>query len=474
MAIKSIKVKVIKTQIVAPKQPWSEHRLPLTNLDLVVPPIDLGCFFCYKKPHDYQTNLITMVDALKTSLSQLLLLFYPLAGEIVPNFAGEPEILCNYKGVEFTEATSDVELWELDFHNHDENVGKKLVPEKHHGVLAVQVTMLKCGGMVIGCLFDHRVVDGYSINMFTASWANMTRSQPPSLIPNFDRSNLKPRSSKRYTPTVANMFLPLSKLTSPQGENNRDQADILDQDSVISRIYYMEGEEITRLKLLASENGRRRSKMESFASFLWKITGSFLEDSGRTGYMCNIAIPVDGRRKLSEGEGVEKQKLMAARCGNVFSMPFQGIRAKDLVDMPLASVANQVHELFESAATKEHFKQLIDWVEDQRPTPLISRPFAENEKTFSIMVSSGLRFSLLGDMDFGWGKPVLISSHVPTTRMDCHVMPIASPINDDDWIVYMRLPKKQLEYMEIHVARVFKPLTADYLQRALNLRVSRI
>ncbi|KAI3730505.1 hypothetical protein L1987_61675 [Smallanthus sonchifolius] len=469
----AIKVKAIKSEVVAPKQPWSEHSLPLTNLDLVVPPIDLGCFFCYKKPHEQvDVNVITIIDALKTSLSQVLVLFHPLAGEIVPNAAGELEIYCNYKGVEFTEAAADVELWELDFYNHDENIGGKLIPEKHHGVLAIQVTVLKCGGMVIGCLFDHRVVDGYSMNMFTSSWANMTRSQPPSLVPYFDRSDLNPRNSKHYTSSVANMFIPLSKIPSPQTDYNKESD--LNQDSRISRIYYTEGAQIKRLQLLASENGTRRSKIEAFASFCWKITASFLEDSGHPGYVCNIAVPVDGRRRLSEGEGVKKEKLMAARCGNVFSIPFQGIRAKDLVGMPLALVANHVHELSESAATKEHFKQLIDWVEDQRPTTLISRPLAEKEKMFSIMVSSGLRFSLLGNMDLGWGKPVLASCHVPKTRMDCHLMPMASPINEDDWIVYMHLPKKQLDYMEARAGHVFKPLTAGYLQRALNPQVSRI
>lgn len=49
---------------------------------------------------------------------------------------------------------------------------------------------------------------------------------------------------------------------------------------------------------------------------------------------------------------------------------------QELKDTPLTSVANEIHELFKNASTKEHFKELIDWVEDQRPNALISRPFA--------------------------------------------------------------------------------------------------
>ncbi|GJX40134.1 shikimate O-hydroxycinnamoyltransferase-like protein [Tanacetum coccineum] len=130
---------------------------------------------------------------------------------------------------------------------------------------------------------------------------------------------------------------------------------------------------------------------------------------------------------------------------------------QDLKDMTLSSVANEVHDLLKNASTKEHFNELIDWVEDQRPNVFISRPFAQKEKVLSIMVSSGLKLTLVDKLDFGWGKPVLISSHVPATRTDCHVMPMASPINHEDWIVYMHLPKKHLEYMEAHASHVFKP-----------------
>ncbi|KAI3516821.1 hypothetical protein L1887_15892 [Cichorium endivia] len=454
-------VKVITTEVVASKQPWHDHWLPFTNLDLLVPPFDVGSFFCYKK-YQERDDTTTIIDTLKTSLSQALALFYPLAGEIVSNIAGEPEIHCNNKGVDFTHAAADVELRELNFYNPDESIEGKLVPKRHHGVLAIQVTMLKCGGMVIACMFDHRVADGYSANMFVSSWADLTRSHPPSFLPSFRRSILNARRPCVYSTSVANVFLPLSHLpslhTDPKSESQ------LNQDSLINRIYYVEGDQLKRLQLLASENGSRRSKLESFTSFLWKITASFLEDSGRLGHMCNIAVAVDGRRRLSDGEGQERGKLMAAHFGNVLSIPFGGIRSKDLEEMPLSLVANEVHKFLRSAATKEHFTELIDWVEDQRPSPLISRPFAGTEKAVSIMVSSGQRFSIMDKMDFGWGKLVFGSCHVPSARKDCYVMTMASPMNDNDWIVYMHLPTKHLNYIEARAGHLLKPLTADYFK----------
>ena len=144
---------------------------------------------------------------------------------------------------------------------------------------------------------------------------------------------------------------------------------------------------------------------------------------------------------------------------------FEHYFIQDLKDMPLSVVANKVHEFLISAATKDHFLELIDWVEDQRPKALMSRPFARtDQKGFAIMVSSGQRLSIMDKMDFGWGKLVFGSCHVPTTRNDCYVMTMGSPINGDDWVVYMHLPTKLLHYIETRASHVFKPLTADYLK----------
>ena len=42
---------VTRKEGVAAGQPMHEHWLPLSNLDLIFPPIDVSVFFCYKKPH---------------------------------------------------------------------------------------------------------------------------------------------------------------------------------------------------------------------------------------------------------------------------------------------------------------------------------------------------------------------------------------------------------------------------------------
>lgn len=130
-------VTVSKNEVVAAVLPLQEHWLPLSNLDLLLPPVDVGVLFCYKKQQAFPFG--SMVSVLKKALAQALVSYYAFAGEVVPNTVGEPELVCNNRGVDFVEAYADVHLQNLNLHNPDQSIEGKLVPNKKHGVLSVQV-----------------------------------------------------------------------------------------------------------------------------------------------------------------------------------------------------------------------------------------------------------------------------------------------------------------------------------------------
>lgn len=123
----------------APLLPLPENRIiSLSNLDLLLPPVDINVCFFYKKPLYNTTN-----DVLKTSLAEALVSYYVLAGEVVANpITGEPEIFCSGAGVEVVEAAADVEPRELNLHDPYQSIAK-FVPIKTHGVFAIQVTIGK-------------------------------------------------------------------------------------------------------------------------------------------------------------------------------------------------------------------------------------------------------------------------------------------------------------------------------------------
>ncbi|XP_012443749.1 coniferyl alcohol acyltransferase [Gossypium raimondii] len=447
-------VTVSKDETVAAVLPLQQHWLPLSNLDLLLPPVNVGVSFCYKKPESSIVSFTSMASVLKEAMAQALVYYYAFAGEVVANNVGEPELLCNNRGVDFVEAYADVELRDLDLHNPDESIEGKLVPQKKHGVLSVQATELRCGGIVVACTFDHRIADAYSANMFLVSWAEMARFKSISLVPSFQRSLMNPRRPGCIAPSLDHMYVPISSLPPPKQQRQST-------DHLISRIYYITSEQLNEFQSLACTNGYKRTKLESFSAFLWKLIAVL---AAKDGFNCTkMGIVVDGRVRLGEGDE-EKASSMSCYFGNVLSIPFAGQRVSELIEKPLWWVANQVHDFLEQAVTREHFLGLIDWVEAHRPEPALSKIYSKGgEEGPAFVVSSGQRFPV-SKVDFGWGRPVFGSYHFPWGGDSGYVMPMASPGREGDWVVYMHLLKRQLELIEAEASDVLRPLTSDYLE----------
>ncbi|CAN0841483.1 Coniferyl alcohol acyltransferase [Linum grandiflorum] len=431
----SFTVTVGKKEVVAAAFPMQEHWLPLSNLDLLLPPFDVGVFFCYSSASP------AAVGKLKKGLAQALVAYYVFAGEVVMNSGGEPEILCNNCGVEFCEAYADVELRELDLYNPDDAVEGKLVPVKKHGVFAVQATELRCGGIIVGCSFDHRIADAYSCNMFLVAWAELTQSKaissPP---PSFHRSVLNPRRPLKLDPTLDDMYVSVSALPPPPSPPSS---------VLLSRIYHVKYEDLAILQSTTS-----RTKLVSFSALLWQLVA---KSSRQPDAVSKMGIVVDGRSRLT---GVND---MSRYFGNVLSITLGGRRVGELVESSVSHVADGVHEFLEKGTSEDHFLDLIDWVEARRPKPAVSRINGSGTEGPAFVISSGQRFPVR-EVDFGWGRPVFGSYHFPWGGSAGYVMPMPSPKKGSgDWVVYMHLSEEQLDVIEKEGASVFRPFSWDYV-----------
>ncbi|KAI3496289.1 hypothetical protein L1887_38646 [Cichorium endivia] len=427
------------------------HWLPLSNLDLLLPPVTPGVFFCYKKKDGVAMTPETVVKTIRKSLGKVLETFYPLAGEIVQNSQGEPELLCNNSGVEFVHAQADIELKDLDFHRPDDSVTGKLVPMINRGVLSVQVTELKCGSMIISLCIDHRVGDGHSMNMFLVSLAEIAQMKPITNIPSFRTSILNPRKPPRYDSIVDSLYMPISFLPPPPSF----------QDKLYSRIYYITAESINQIQSEASSGESKRSKLQSFTAFLWKLLAH--GDDCNVSTTSRMGVVVNGRRFLDENsENVSS--LMENHFGNALSIPYGTAKNEDLKTMPLNEVADEVHKFLFEATKEEHFRGLIDWVELHRPEPAVAKIYfglkeIEGEAT---VVSSGQGLPIT-DMDFGWGKPVFGSFHVPWGSQSGYVSTMPSGRKNGDWVIYTHLKQRDLDLIESMARHVFTPLKHSHL-----------
>ncbi|XP_073002081.1 coniferyl alcohol acyltransferase-like [Typha latifolia] len=443
---KVFRVTVKAKETVAAILPVQEHWLQLSNLDLLLPPLDVGVFFCYKKQSATANPLLsfaTMVSTLKAALEQVLVTYYPFAGEIVVNSVGESELLCNDRGVDFIEAYADVELAELNLYDPNESVEAKLVPKKKKGVLCIQATELKCGGVVVACTFDHRVADAYSTNMFLVTWAETVRSKPLSRLPSFRRSFLAPRRPGSYDAAIGNLYLPISSIPPPSRALTE----------CVNRIYYITAEDIA---LLQSSAGKGRTKLEAFTAYLWRLLAKSFDQKEKK---CRMGVVIDGRSRLA----ASTNESMENYFGNVLSIPYGTSDLKVLHECDLSDVADDVHAWVSAAATGEHFLGLIDWVESRRPEALVASIYCEVEGSGpACLVSSGRRFPVR-EVEFGWGKPVFGSYHFPWGSSAAgYVMPMPSARENGDWVVYVHLMRSVVELIEEEKPVVFRPLTAEY------------
>ncbi|ERN12614.1 hypothetical protein AMTR_s00025p00227780, partial [Amborella trichopoda] len=308
------------------------------------------------------------------------------------------------------------------------------------------LTKLKCGSIVVACTFDHRVADAYSANMFLISWAQTAQSNPPSMLPSFERSLLSPRRQGSYTVSHDCMFM----------EESFQPISTLSNDRRCSRIYYIKAKDIHLLQARASSNGQHRTKLESFATLLWQILAAKPKLAGNSNKKCGLGIMVDGRSRLGPG--------MSGYFGNVLASPFMEAEASELRAMPFNQVAGLVHEFLIGVTNNDFFKGLVDWVEMHWPKPMLPAVYFKNEAEVpAVLLSSGLRFPV-SDVDFSWGGPVFASIHFPWGGTSGYVMPVMSALGDGDWVVFMHLPEGQMEVVEAELGEVLHPMTASYLK----------
>ncbi|XP_074266121.1 vinorine synthase-like [Silene latifolia] len=205
-----LQVKVISNEIVKPSCPTPPERRTrkLSFLDESFPAIHMPLLLVYTgkkeftKPPLYDSPIIT---SLKTSLSETLTQFYPLARRL----ENEYTVSCNDQGIPFIVTSVDGQLNDyLNSPRKLDYLGSKFLPPLDIlslgelpittvVPLAFQVNLFECGGVVIGSFGIHKLVDAISMLNFLKYWTAHASGRYSSLVqPDFD--------------TIIRVFPPLS------------------------------------------------------------------------------------------------------------------------------------------------------------------------------------------------------------------------------------------------------------------------
>ncbi|XP_050209198.1 stemmadenine O-acetyltransferase-like [Mercurialis annua] len=175
----------------------------ISLLDQFVPCIYFPVILFYRNENPNLPDINSIISErsklLKQSLSETLTHFYPLAGRIKDKLS----IDCNDEGVFYVEARVNTSLSE--YQNQHEFLASTttLLPEKLNQyqelapgsyVAMIQETNFACGGITIGILASHMIMDGTALSSFLRYWASVTSKSREGLVyPNFDSSFLFPQ-----------------------------------------------------------------------------------------------------------------------------------------------------------------------------------------------------------------------------------------------------------------------------------------
>ncbi|KAF7124188.1 hypothetical protein RHSIM_Rhsim12G0106800 [Rhododendron simsii] len=221
-----VEVEVISSETIKPSSPTPPHlrHYHLSFLDQIAPPVFMPLLLFF--PHSTATSTAATTTTsftqlhksnnLKTSLSQTLTKFYPLAGRLVNNL----HIDCSDAGIPYTEAQAHCQLSDL-ISDPTSSGSNKFLPcelgDTGDIPMAVRVNFFECGGVVVSMAVSHKVADAFSSVFFVNSWAAAGRGRDfdvpdprldgAELFPPRDMGGFNPSTGMMKDPIVTNRFL---------------------------------------------------------------------------------------------------------------------------------------------------------------------------------------------------------------------------------------------------------------------------
>lgn len=411
--------------------PERHHKLTLSNLDLLSGrfPVTYLYLYYHSRSDRGSINISNNVfESLKTSLAKTLSYYYPFAGRIVEDpQTSQTLIICDNNGALLVEAVANIPLIHLDFYNLNQTLEQILVsclnPDEFPFPVQVQVTCYTCGGVSITFTFDHALGDATAFGNFLSSWSQLARDMPLSCIPDLDLGRSLP---PRLPPKTG---------------------------ILLKRLYFVDALSINHLQTLASADSNKRTKIEAFSAYVWKIMATSIDESHAN---CKMGWLVDGRGRLSHSS-------MSNYIGNVLSVAIEEASIVEIKQGSISAIANNVHRAISKVTNEAHFQDLIDWIECHKPGLMLPR-FVLGREGPALVISSGRRFPV-AELDFGFGSPMLgtVSSTIKNSGVG-YMNQRPSARGDGSWVISAILWPQLAAALESD--SVLQPLCASHLQKS--------
>ncbi|OVA08736.1 Transferase [Macleaya cordata] len=408
--------------LICPSSPTPRHSLYLSNLDdQKFLRFSIKYLYLYKKS--------VCIDDLKSSLSKVLVHYYPLAGRLRISEETEEklEVDCNGEGALLAEAFMDFTVEEFLEASRWPNMSwRKLLyrvqAQSFLGIppLVIQVTNLSCGGMILCIAINHCLCDGIGTSQFLHAWAHLNTKPEVDLpiLPFHSRHVLKPRNPPQITfshPEFTN--------TTPNPYNLSYN---LQSQPLVPTSLTFTPSHILHLKRLCVPSLKCTS-FEALASHVWRC------------WIKSLNPPSSLKIKLLFSANIRSKvepKLPKGYYGNGFALGCAETTVKELVNANVHHGVKLVQEA-KATLTDDYVKSMIDYLEERRVKPDLSA---------TLVISQWSKLGL-EDLDFGEGKPLHMGPLV--SEIYCLFLPVVGDL--DAVKVLVSVPESVVDKFELYM-----------------------
>lgn len=375
-----MEIKIRSIQSIKPSKstPKNLRNFRLSLLDQLASSSYINLIFYYKASAeiDISDRCIQLVK----SLSEVLTLFYPLAGRITEDGL---MVDCSDQGVKYLETQVSTRLDDFLEQGPKIDLVNQLIgaPDQVTTTLVIQVNVFDCGALVIGVSAAHKVTDASNLVRFINEWAN---------------TNRKGDSNGAFRPSFDNM----ASLFPPR-EISSSKYSLIPNDPeaiIVTKRFVFNGDTISKLREKASSPNRKHSRVTLVASLIWKALISIDQVKSGSFRDCLLAPAINLRGKAGS-------PISESSFGNVWT-PY-----------PIRFLQNKMESKFVDLVTliEDTTRNIIMWLQKASSEEICTQAMAcyaevveeVKQDKFSIF-TSWCRFPIY-EADFGWGKPYWVS-----------------------------------------------------------------
>ncbi|KAK4430469.1 Benzyl alcohol O-benzoyltransferase [Sesamum alatum] len=379
------------------------------------------------------------VKVIRDAVAKALVFYYPFAGRLREMAGRKLVVECTGEGVLFIEAEADVRLQQFgDAPQPPFPCMEELLYDVPGSggilncpLLLMQVTRLKCGGLIFALRYNHTMSDAFGLFRFIFTVAELARgAKIPSVLPVWQRHLLNARDPPRVS------------YAHHEYDNIPDtNKTLIPLDDMVQRSIFFGPAEISALRSRLSPHLRRCTTFELLAACIWRC---------RT-----IALSLDPDEEVRilcfvNGRGLFNPPLPAGYYGNAVATPVAISTAGNLCKQPLDFALELVMKA-KSEVTEEYIKSAADlMVMRGRPHFTVLRSY----------IVSDLTRVAVEDLDFGWGPalyagPAEAGSGVVPGLLSFHI-PFKNNKGESGKLVPIWLPANAMEVFVKEVEKMVK------------------